>query len=461
MHALMQHKTRCRPSAARPRLETTAGLRRTLKAVGPLIVAILVASAGCDGDGASTDAGPGADAGLGDAGPTETFSFYVEDPAGDRGVEGASVHLDAPSGERFEGTTGADGIASFDFVWADDESISVTVVADGWVLRSLVQWDRAAYERFANDGALTVEMLAEPADPPALVTLSGAVLNQQDDAHFVAVQALPAYGPGSNMRAAYSVEVPAGEDLEVSMVEFELLRTGPREYTQPVYRAGTASIDAITEDTTIDLDISETPVALQTGTATLTMPDAAFPLDGPAFLQVSSDQGVTAGVATSFGPSAAANEVAVELTWAERPMVELTTIVSIQNGDRWSVAYFDGVPSSRAELTWLAPPETLQPAFGVAQSLYAPLAFADPGDGVSVSLRILADESENPDIVWIATGGPGVASLELPQLPAAASRIGSSPLNAVPTLCALRAGEDGAPTCVGRSQGTRIFDLTP
>jgi len=384
------------------------------------ILALVLIACGDDGtppadSGTPTDTG--SDTGTADTGPgageTISFVFYAADD--ESVIEGATVGFVEASGTQFEGVTDATGRVSFDNVTIESAAGYLTIAAEGFVLQSGVTRDVDMVRIRANDDRVPVFLRV----PPERVTVSGTLTNVDDPTHYFNVSATGAAGQASQgLGPNYEVEVPVGVPFTLIATEFSFMNSAG-EWNQTFYGTSIASSEAVTADTTLDIDMSvDVPYETATGTLPLTTPGHTLEDATPYIIVAGADPNIASFLGSPTLVTASADMMAWDynVTWAAPTEVpEIQTRYLLSRAPLTSFVIVPGPPAGGTpDIVFLDSPEVAEPAFGAASPLHAPVRYAFDEDVFTV-LDVLNEETD--EFVWFVTAFNGVREIALPELP--------------------------------------------
>lgn len=405
--------------------------------------AVVLLLVGCDdeptGDG-SQDSGQDdvTDSGIADAsadaGPEVSVTFIIVELRTDLPLQGATVAVDLPGGERVEQVTGADGKVTIGGIQWSAGPISVTYHLDGYAVFSWLDLDQAwTAAATMIDGAVALHTWEIP--PLPSVTVSGTLTGLVDPAHDVRVN-VPASPVASewdgNSVSSYFVTVPSGLPFHLQGLEMDFPTALPsgQGYTQSIYRVMQKDFPATTVDLTAEvLDFAAFEVPTYTGDISVAVPArttspvrsynyaicgvADAPLYGPDWAYFWYFHGWP----SNLDISADGNSIEASMIWTEPSWVARPRTWCEATGAGWSsFSTMDGYPQ----------PGGLDPMLDVAElagalsiPMHDPFAWDIFDAGVSVSLWV----SGVNGFAWVAHAPDDATSATLPELPSSADAV--------------------------------------
>lgn len=429
------------------------------------LMAILM---GCDGGGGGSDAGSmmGSDGGGTDGGGGGTpvdFTLEIFDSRDDAALAGAQIALDHPDGTRDEQTTDAMGRATFSVVWAEG-AFDLTAYLDGYALASVLDLTEANHANAMVDGVVRFPLQSN-ADP-TLVTLSGTITNPTDPTHNFQVSANDSRATlHQAMGPDYSMEVPTGATFTLTVLEYTTAYRAANDYDQELIAAATFEAGPFTADSTLDLDLSASPVTFMDVSASVGAPGSGTPLASANFYAnvVDLDDESYLGSATHAEVNGANVDYTMryfESSTATRPM----TRYSLNDDPNFSQVLVEGYPASGMQsFTFLPPPAIVSPAFGESHGLHEAFTLGRLAPGTESDLLIY-DHNQDDRLLWQIVAPNGGESITIPDLPSAASASAIFPAGADvfarPFTCE-RVGTGPTSYCGRLAIGGRQFDLVP
>lgn len=358
------------------------------------------------------------------------------DPEMQLTVEGATVALDAPSGERFEQVTSDNGRVTFENIdWSAGQT-SITVYKNGYMMLSILDIDTSN-----TDQGLPVYLPKMASDQPESVTISGTITGMTDPAHMLVVNVLNApvatewQGNGSQ---TFTVTVPRGQRFTLQALEItaENLPSG-QGYAITVYKVmhrDFEPVDANTGGVALNLPLHQVPT--YTADTWVLLPqraDSPLRTGSAACWVFDSRSSYSIGWAAHVDISADGNQFDATLLWTQptwSQSVETVCQVSDSGEMGASVVYVEGYPQPGELETLLDLPRWVAPS--------------NPGVPHPISENLEWELFDTPDYtrlyvtrdgraIWTVIGGHGSTSLSIPALPssvASADFLGSAPLPA-------------------------------
>lgn len=439
-------------------------MNRAARSVAGLCAALMLMGLGCDGDG-GTDAG--VDSGeMSDTGPGGTpvdLTFYLHDPRTDTPLEGVPVAFDAPGGERTESTSGADGRVTFSAIWELGEA---AITADhGGRLWSLT---RLSPETLADETLDSGDIAFPMADvrlPDERVTVTGTFTNVTDPTNrFNVIAGVPGATVYNDVGPDFSVEVPVGMPFRLFGLEFTATRTDNLTVDQTFYGGQVVEVPALTEDTTIDFDLS-TSLEFVESSGSVPIPDGELAGAGVYALTTSRESQVNEFLGSWY-------------TSARDPMDDSLVNFTLRSyvvpgADTVVTRFFGGISnlSSSMVIDGLAegsqpalpqPPRVAVPMLGTEHPLHDPFVFASVEDDMR-ALVGLVDGAEVPFVIWSAgnlvDGDPEVTFPRPPTGVNIMDRVvGGTGLQGRLATC--QTGPDRL-GCDRLGLGDQVFDLVP
>jgi hypothetical protein len=360
---------------------------------------------------------PGEDAGPETESLTLTYVNVFDDAQPP--MSGVSVTL-------YDGSTELDTLAT-----DDDGKVVFTVAAGAGPLTATLHGNGATVTtRLGLEGGddLTIPATYRQGVPDA-VTLSGTVTGHQDSAHRTSVFAYPGLTGWNEMSPAYSIEVPAGEELSLLVLEFELRSdlTMTRGYAQDVFQWTTLTQAAVTENTTLDIAFDGTTPDSTSGSFML--PDVAsdfFDTCGGSFLtrvDLTGEVSRVSGVATRIAVDAAdARKFDYETAHRDDgPAADTNTVFRcFLNDGTGTFSVVPGVPAGAHDLSG----RMLEPATvagnGAVLSLYDEVSWDAHEQADALPQMIVFNE--DGEFVWVVQAEAGMDRFTLPGFPPGVSR---------------------------------------
>ena len=378
---------------------------------------------------------------------TVIVSGYSEAAGENVPLEGATVALDAPSGERIEQVTDAEGKTTFsDTDWTAGTT-SLTIHKDGYALLTLANIEA---------GHIMEEMpvhLYGPAPPqPESVTLSGTFTGLLDPSRVCIVNVVRSpvatewQGTGSQ---TWGVRVPRGQPftLQAHEVDFEQLPSG-RGYSMPIYQTLKKDFDAIDVNTGgAVLDFVADAVQSYTADVWISLParaDSPLRTGNAVCLVAEANSLYTIGWSTYLDISTDGNQFDASLLWTQPAWAEgVRTFCRIVNpqGSLLSIAYTEGYPQPGELNPLLDRPRWVAPANPtMAHPLHDPIEWELFDPGVAIQFNLYRGSQR----VWNVFMAVDTETITLPAPPSSvdpATFLGTTPLTAY--LYAYVLNEDG------------------
>lgn len=423
---------------------------------------VALALVGCDGGGGGTDAGGGGtDGGArdgGGGGMTVDVVFEVHDgrltgPA----LSGVAIAVDLGDGTRVEGTTDAMGRATFAVDWSAGP-IDVTLFAPGHAGFSTTEVTEAIFAPFMRDGVVPFALSSNAPPRTDLVTLSGRVTGGDPGHRYQVTANVEGATLYNNAGPDYTIDVPPGVPFRLTVLDYTFVSRGTNDYTQELVAMGTVDVDAISADTTLDLDLTANPVTLTevSGSVTASFGDAIF------YALVGDLEGVDDfyGAMTSVVPTAGG--VDYSLAYWEDPAARMPYTRYFTNDDpEFSQVTILGWPTASPTIDFLPPPAIVTPAFGETHPIHDTFALGRVEPGVETAVTIY-DLAQDDRVLWNVVNTSGGEMVTPPALPSAVNRAdvfpASAELYARPYVCARMPGMQ---FCQRFAVGGRAFDLVP
>jgi len=365
---------------------------------------------------------------------TVIVSGYSEAAGDDAPLEGATVALDPPAGERIEQVTDAEGKTTFSDIDWTAGSTTYTIHMDGYALATIA--DLGA-ESIREEVPITLPSLTLA--QPESVTLSGTLTGVADTGHICAVNVVRSpmatewQGTGSQ---TWGVRVPRGQPFTIQALEFEWeqLPSG-QGYSMPIYQTLKKDFDAIDVNTSgALLDFGADSVQNYTEDVWISLPPRAdSPLRSgfPNCLVAEANSLYTIGWSTLVDISADGNQFDASLLWTQPAWadgVRTFCRLSTPQGNLLAIAFTDGYPQSGELNPFLDMPRWISPANpSMAHPLHDPLEWELFDPGAATQLNIYRGNQ----LVWGAFMEPDAETVTLPAPPSSvdpAALFGTSPL---------------------------------
>lgn len=441
-----------------------------------LLISVL-AFVGCGDDGGATDAGldsgvgtdGAADTGLDgappvDAGPTSELSVLCMDETG-APMEGVMLVFEAASGARFEGASDADGRFVFaGLPWS--EAGSLTGVPPASVERATYSWvgltEADADAQLNADGDLP-RVFDQVNAAPERITISGTFTGFTDAGNLFNAYLNIAGGTLYNdVGPEYSFKVPAGVPFRMTGLEYNGTLT-PRAVDQDLIAVTLVDSEALTEDTVIDIDLSD-PEPFIAVSGSIPLPPAGHQLatGNPYYRNTSLESRFqeSFGYPETMVTSADATSYEYEgVYWAVDGADQPRTAFSLRTATLFSSVSLDAYGEGVQDAVFLDPAIVVTPAFGEAHPLHDPVAVTTMHPDANTILFVLNTVSR---VRWIVVAPLGATEVTIPELPTGVSEsdvLGGTALTARVQLCDF-IGEGPERHCQ-RSAVGRAFDIVP
>ena len=407
---------------------------------GSLLVYVLVVCLGgvlgCGSNGeAAHDAGVQHDV-VGEDAAFASLTVKVVHGLGDPStwpvVAGATAALDAPGGARVEKQTGDDGRATFTGLDFTLGTAAVTAHAPGFPLASVV-----GIKEQQED---VVVWLWTTNAPASTVHVSGTAANMASTSHYLLVESTNQTAISQLIGPAWGLDVAPGVPFTIMALEFGAggQTVSRRGVSQTFYAWLVADHDAVTADTTIDLDLAQSfasktaagsfPLPTRTGSRLLTV--------GHGYVYVTNldtDFSVTTGFSTLIDVNTGATGFDYTVEWVEVPAITqpLTEYyLSVSTGENaWVIV--PGYPTAGAQdIVFIDLPDITTPAdFTTPYPLHDPIAWTAYEQGLGARLIV----SGEAGVVWTVMAYDDPTSLAVPQAPSTVdvvALLGTIPLGA-------------------------------
>lgn len=381
--------------------------------------------------GAAGQAGAAGAAGVAGAGGA-TLAFLITDENGEP-LEGAIVALDAPGGERKEGSSEADGSVTFDGVDWSAGNAAVTAYMPGHVVVSSVDFDEAGFaEAQDENGEVQVGLTSlAPTAAPETVTVSGTAANLENASHLYTVNIFGANevpfvedsewgGYGSN---TFKITVPKGVPFRLQAFEYEYtaLPSG-QGYERPIYGVMQMDLGPIDTDATdVILDFAADKVTTNTADVAMllpTRPDSAMHDGSPYCFTCAKNSYYCEGWPTFLDISDDGNQFDMSFLWAEHPNLDGPNwFCRITKGEEISQTSVDGYPQDGSNGTILDVPQWVTPSdLTKSHPLHEPMEWAWTEPEITQVLAI----TNGGSVVWTVNGPSDATTITVPELPSTA-----------------------------------------
>ncbi|MFH2010948.1 MAG: hypothetical protein ABI333_30390 [bacterium] len=367
-------------------------------AIGAAALALALTS-GC-GDDDSTggnnnvEQDAGADADAGPVGETLVIRILDGDETGGGPMpflEGATVTVDLPGGERVEHTTGADGRVTIEGIdWSVGTANIQAHFPDKTLATLLANDATSVAEAVAGSDEGDLEIWLADIEPeaqvPTFVDVSGSATGFVDPAHDYLVHAVGVLagerwiGPCSD---DYLLSVEAGAAFTLLALEHKInwVNNG-LGYQLDLYRLMQLDVDPLLDATTIDLDLEAHEISLLTVDASVIRDFRAdsslnaLPLIVKSF---AANALHAVGWASYSNPNAAGDFFDVTHRWTEQAGIDSPyTLYQLIQGsfEQYSIMQLPGYPQGGVIQGLLDVPEWITPSnVSMAHPLHSPMEF--------------------------------------------------------------------------------------
>lgn len=349
-------------------------------------------------------------------------------------LQGATVALDAPSGERFEAVTDSEGKVTFaDIDWTLG-STTVTAHLDGYSIVTIAAFDASVVEE-----DLVLYLYSLNPEQPETVTISGTLTGVVDLAHTCYVNVINTMvgtewiGTGDQ---TWGIRVPRGQPFTIQGEESEdqYLPSG-QGYQRTFYRVTHRDFDPIDVNTSgVVLDLADFQVQTYTADtwfSTPPRPDSPLRSAFPHCFACARNSRYCVGWPTYIDISADKSRFDASMLWTEPSWVEEPVIscqVANSQGLGSAVIYTNGYPQPGELNPLIDVPRWIAPANPtMAHPLHDPLEWELFDPDVNIQLNVYGLNQ----LVWVAYPGPNAESLTLPAPPSSvdpAALLGTQPL---------------------------------
>jgi len=411
-----------------------------------IVLAVLCGTVGCGDDDSGTDDAGRDDAavedgrdvaedGAAEEGTTEDAGEVREDGDGGTGtlaiqvveygdwpdypespVDGVTVALDAPGGERTELTTDAEGRVTFEGLDWSLGTAAITLYKEGYALGSRVGLEEQAEELKASLASL------EAFPPPDFVELSGTA-TMVDAAHDLVVSTTIPNEIFSQTGPDWTLPVMPGQDFTLVALESSIASGGTgREVDRTIHGWLMADHTAVTAPATIALDFTS-PVTPSTVHGSFTLParvGSRLRTAGYGLVSVYSDTSYTGliGNSTYSDVSADGNSIDYDVEWVEPAGLEPATVFFVVSGDEFTRAIVEGYPTAGAHDAGLLdlPVLTVPATASTRHPLHDPMQWELYDTGVRVVVYVIRDDQ----VVWVVRAADDSTTLTVPDAPSTA-----------------------------------------
>lgn len=365
---------------------------------------------------------------------TLVIKGYSEAAGEDVPLEGATVALDPPTGERIEQVTDAEGKTTFSDIDWNAGTTTLTIHKDGYTMFTETGSIKAEY--IQEEVTLTLPSLT-PSQQTSVV-LSGSIVGEMDPTRNFFVNAVRTkvatewQGTGDQ---SFRIRVPYNQPFTVQATEteFEYLPSG-QGYSMPIYQTLKKDFDALSADTSgAVLDFSVDSVQTYTEDVWVSLPqraDSPVRAGFPYCLVAEGNSIYTIGWSTHIDISADGNQLDASLLWTQPAWAEdvLTFCGMTDQGGWLSIAYADGYPQPGEVTPLLDVPRWISPANpSMAHPLYDPLEWELFDPGVSIQMNIFRGDQ----LVWFVFMDQDTETVTLPAPPSSVNPVtflGTAPL---------------------------------
>ena len=342
-------------------------------------------------------------------------------------LEGVTLAVDAPDGTRREFTSDAQGKATVPDFGEPDDIVVITAFKAGYALAS---WE-APVSRIGETPLLFIQSTT----PTPLVTISGTAVGMTDTANQLLVVPTTSYEKSQNAGGAFSLGVPAASPFSLVGLEFGGCSPACARCTCQSFLGWTRKDhDAITADTTVDLDFAQSLAPVHT-TGTIELPereDSRLRVIARPYFTTNSFGAVPHGfpLTTALSPDGASFTYTAEhVVWDGAPDTSTQYVLTDNVGRARSSVIVDGYPQPDAVVSgFLDTPEMTNPP-GMTTSTSMQDAFAwVPRE--TTNARVLLYRGGT--MIWSASVD-SASSVKLPHLPSTADSaevLGTDPLDA-------------------------------
>lgn len=420
------------------------------------ILGLALTLAACDGGDGGTDGG-GTDGG----GSTPIDVTWTIRDTDETPLPGASVAVDLGDGTRLEETADGSGQVTFSIDFGPGP-IAITAYAPGHQLVSIINLTEATLPDVQVDGANVISLFEYGA---ASVTLSGTISGVTSATNRLGlVASLSGAGPAEITDTAYTMPVPTGSAFRIAAIEFGYDMTGPTDYTRPIFSLSHHDVDALTADTTLDIDFSSSETLTEVD-GTVASPGMGTPLADASFAVEVTDAESFAefyggqSAVTSNGDNVDYTITHGDLSLATTPITRFFLI----DAPNLSIVVVDGPPAAgMQDVVFPPPPEIITPAFGVMHPLHDPFEVGRIEPGLRVSITLYDLEQDDRALWRIVRVGDSMGTITVPQPPSAVDRAELFPstgdIYARPFGCERHSTGS---YCARSAVGGRAFDLVP
>jgi hypothetical protein len=369
--------------------------------------------------------------------PSLTINVKTSSPETGDGVplQGATVALDAPGGERFEQVTGADGKATFEGIDWSVGLFTASAHMEGYNIVTFAGFDAVATIEAGEPSTYLMNITSEP---PESLTVTGTATGLVDPGHSYIVNVQRSWVASQwwgNSFETFTATVPRDAPFTLQGVEYEGTYPGPG-IDMPIYRVMQMDFDPITEDiSNLVLDFAAHEVQTHTADVWFSMPPrAASPLrTGTPACYVFDESPYPLGWAIRANISADGNLFDALLLWSEPSwVVDVTTqCIVYSQGMGSSTTFAAGFPQPGKMYDLMDVPRWISPADpATPYPLHGTLEWELFDQGVEPQLVIW--DVNKP--IWIVYVADDAETLTLPEPPSSVDPItflGTEPRPAV------------------------------
>jgi hypothetical protein len=376
---------------------------------------------GDDDTGDDDDAADDDSADDDDTGELSVAVVYWDEEANKTVLEGATVTLDKPGGERVAVTSDAEGKASFTGI---DWSLGAAAVcADGEDLDGCCE-----VGIIEADGEVELAVAMHGLQPD-LVELSGTAVNMVAEGNILLMSATAPSAISSQATGpSFSLQVPRGVSFDLVGAEFHGTLAPDQGVAQVFDRWSVIEVDACKDDTTLDPDLAATevtPVTVAGSFAIPTREDSPISDLGTGYFYVFSQEDLYASY-TGFPTQLEISEDGdtfeytgeyIEVDSVPNPVTYYT--VFWDSYASWSVV--DGYPADGDHDPGLpdAPVLMAPGSPGDEHPFYDPIQFEVFDEGLIPRVYIACGST----YVWWVSGPAGATEITIPALPDGAADI--------------------------------------